>query len=115
MVDLRDYIGDDGECAELPDATYRVAAHMFAIVDWVTIVGAGPEVTLTNVGCRRRPLGRHCRGPILARLADPAGSIAWWCASCGEVGFISHWQETLWDRRGETERSRIVEDPPPRC
>ena len=114
MVDLRHYIGDDGECAEMPEAVYRVASQMFAIVDWATIVGAGAEATLTNVGCRRRPGGRQCRGPILATIAEPSGPIAWRCASCGEGGFISHWQDTLWDRRGEIEDDTVV-DLPPRC
>ena len=113
-VDLRHYIGDDGECAAMPDAAFRVAAFMFAIVDWVTIAGARAEATLTNVWCRRRPHRRQCRGPIVARVEETSGSILWWCASCGERGSISNWHGTLWDRRGEIERLRDLERPP-RC
>ena len=100
VVDLRHYIIDDDEGADLPDAVFAVASFMFAIVEWVTAVGAGPEGTLTNVPCRRRPNRRRCRGPILAHIVPSDEAIVWTCASCGENGVIRHWQHTLWDRRG---------------
>ena len=103
VVDLRHYIGDDDGCADLPDAVFAVASYMFAVVEWVTAVGRGPEGTLTNVSCRRRPNRRRCRGPILAHIVPSDEAIAWTCASCGENGVIYHWQHTLWDRRGATE------------
>ena len=109
MIDLRHYIGDDGECADMPEAVFSLASYMFAIVEWVTIVGAVTEATLTNVACRRRPGRRRCRGPILAKFEEASGSVAWWCGSCGESGFIHHWQDTLWDRRGEVENLRALD------
>ena len=103
VVDLRHYIGDDDEGADLPDPVFAVASFMFAVVEWVTAVGRGPEGTLTNVSCRRRPGRRRCRGPILAHIVPSDEAIAWTCASCGENGAIYHWQDTLWDRRGATD------------
>lgn len=110
MVNLRDYLGADGECAQMSDAVFALASFMFAIVDWVTIAGARAEATLTNVWCRRR----QCRGPILAQVEESSASIVWWCASCGDRGSVANWQGTLWDRRGEIERLRDTERPP-RC
>lgn len=98
VVDLRHCIGDDGECAGMPDPVFAVASFMFAVVEWVTAVGRGPEGTLTKVSGRRR-----CRGPILAHIVPSDEAIAWTCASCGENGVIYHWQHTLWDRRGATD------------
>ncbi|MCL4814795.1 MAG: hypothetical protein KJ061_20105 [Vicinamibacteraceae bacterium] len=107
VVDLRHYIGEDGDFADMPDAAFAVALHMSAIVEWVTLAGAGRELTQTNVPCCRRPGRRRCRGPIVANLDEREDAVVWSCLACHEGGYIHHWQHTLWDRRGESALGRL--------
>jgi hypothetical protein len=108
VVDLRHYLDEDGDFADMPDAALAVALHMSAIVEWVTMAGAGQEYTQTNVPCRRRPGRRRCRGPILASLDEREEAVMWTCMACQEGGYIYHWQNTLWDRRGEVALNRLT-------
>jgi hypothetical protein len=48
VVDLRHYLDDDGDFADMPDPALAVALFMSAIVEWVTAVGTGQEFTQTN-------------------------------------------------------------------
>ncbi len=55
---------------------------------------------VTAVQCRRRPGHVHCVAPIIAGYAeDDPTTIVWECPACGDEGYISGWQETLWDKR----------------
>ena len=110
VIDLRRYLTPDGECADMPDDAFAEASFRFAIVEWVSMAGLSAASRLTNVTCQQQVNRRRCRGPILATL-DHDLDIAWRCGMCGNQGSITHWQGTLWDRRGP----EWVPPPPPRC
>jgi len=55
-------------------------------------------VERTNVGCRRFPARRPCRGEIRARFSDKS-RISWECPVCRDTGTIEGWEGTRWDRR----------------
>jgi hypothetical protein len=51
-----------------------------------------------TVRCRRRPGHRRCTGVVMSYPNnDENDTIYWYCPACGDNGFISGWQNTLWD------------------
>lgn len=102
VVDLGDFLEEDGCLAVLPERALNVVLHLGAIVAWMTNQsGDGPEVT--NVRCRRRPRRRQCVSDIVARFElgrvwDSAPRILWECPLCGDNGAIAGWDQTVWDR-----------------
>jgi hypothetical protein len=47
--------------------------------------------------CRRRPGRKPCPGEIETDFEPDTDTIVWWCPVCGENGYITNWQGTLWD------------------
>jgi hypothetical protein len=73
----------------------RLLAEYFAaiVVDATANLDNEP-----NVRCRRRPRRRRCTGTVMSYPdADDLDRIYWYCPVCNDRGFISGWQNTLWD------------------
>jgi hypothetical protein len=99
VTDMRHYLDQEGDWPSgISVPALKLARFLGSIVEWVTSHAADPE-ELTNVPCRRTPGRRPCLGDIFARLEEADATIRWECPLCGDNGYISGWQETLWDRR----------------
>jgi hypothetical protein len=97
VTDMRHFLEEGGELADLPEPAIALVVHLGAIVGWVSRLPTA-RFQPTNVPCRRRPGRRRCLGEIEARLEDPPGFIEWFCPFCRDGGFIEGWQGTLWDK-----------------
>jgi hypothetical protein len=94
IVDLRHYLDPSGAFANMPTRA-RLLAEYFAsiVVDATANLDDEPSVR-----CRRRPGRRRCTGIIMSYpSADELERIHWHCPICNDNGFISGWQNTLWD------------------
>ncbi len=99
VIDIRHYLDEDGNLAQMPGPAVTIALFCGSIVSWVSgWPGANGE--LTNVACRRARSRPPCYGEVYARLTV-GDSIAWRCNACGEEGTISGWRGTRWDRSPE--------------
>lgn len=96
IVDLRHYVGEGGGFADMPPAALNLALFLGSIVGWVT--SHEGRLSLTNVPCRRSPARKRCRGTIVAGN-EGDGAIIWHCPVCRDLGIISGWEDTRWDRR----------------
>jgi hypothetical protein len=99
VTNIRHFLDECGAIPEdIPSPALNLALYLGSIIAWVT--DHLPDNKLqTNVPCRKKP-GRiiRCLGEIEAKLrADFV--IEWYCPFCGDNGFISGWQGTLWDRQ----------------
>ena len=101
VTDMRHYLDADGcLAAALPGPALGLVLFLGSIVGWVSTHEPGSHEQ-TNVPCRRSPGRRRCVGDIFADL-EPDGAIRWECLICGDNGWIRGWQDTEWDRRGES-------------
>jgi len=99
VTDMRHYLDEDGGLPEgIPVPALNLARFLGSIVCWVTSHRGNPDEQ-TNVACRRAQGQRPCIGDIYARFDDGGTSIRWECPLCGDNGYISGWQDTIWDRR----------------
>jgi hypothetical protein len=82
--------------------------EFYAMLDYHSaVVKAGSShpgnIQFTSaIPCRRRP-GRKPCGTYLTIANRPDGIIQWQCPNCGEQGFISNWQGTIYDLSGVAE------------
>ena len=96
VIDIRHYLGDDGELARMPGAAAALALYFGSIVAWISHSnGEGDE--LTNVICRRSRARPPCREEVYAHILDD-DRIEWFCPACRERGVVSGWRGTRWDR-----------------
>ena len=93
VTDLTHFLTKEGAIAPMPVQARRLAEFLGDIVVAATMSNADPH----RVKCRRRPGRKPCPGEIETAFEED-DRIVWWCPVCGENGYISHWQETLWDR-----------------
>jgi len=105
VTDMTHYLDPDGELPDLPGPALNLAIHFGSIVSWMTSREHLDEIETSNVWCRRRPGRTRCLGEIEAWFDESTGSIRWQCPFCGDNGYISGWEGTLWDR-GEASRHR---------
>ena len=72
-------------------------------------VGAAGTTNLDDeprVRCRRRPGRPRCTGIVMSYpAADDLDRIYWYCPVCNDSGFISGWQNTLWDGSAANDRA----------
>jgi hypothetical protein len=97
VIDLRHYLDEHGEVAQVASPAVTLAHFCAAIVGW-TSGWPGPDGERTNVFCRRVRSRPPCHGEIYARLDPDGEGIRWRCRACGEQGTISGWRGTRWDR-----------------
>ena len=101
VINLLHYLDDDGGFTLPPGSARRFAQHQGAIVIAVTSrTAATPRDHCTEVRCRRRPDHKGCTGLIVASYQENnPQTIIWECPVCKDNGYISGWQETIWDRQ----------------
>ena len=100
VIDLRHYLDEDGDLADLPGPALTLARTFTSVVAWVTAYPAADGLPITNVWCWRRPGRQRCRGELAAELRD--SEIVFECPMCGVNGVIRGWEHSLWDRRPGT-------------
>ena len=102
IVDMRHYLNASGAIADMPSRA-RLLAEYFAsiVVDATCNVDDPPSVR-----CCRRPGRRRCPGMVMSYpAADDLDRIVWYCPLCNDNGYISGWQNTLWDGFAAIERA----------
>ncbi len=98
VTDLRHFLDDSEDLADLPGPALNLAMVLTSLVAWAT--DHEPEDILpTNVWCWRRPGRKRCRGELVADLRHGSSEIVWHCPLCGVNGVIRGWEHSLWDRR----------------
>jgi len=105
VSDLRHFLDIPDEA---PGPARKMAQHLGFVVRAATAGNAGaPWVSALN--CRRRPANKPCAGHIAVFRADLPAPIEWRCTACGDEGFISGWEDSLYDLRQP--RSSSEEEP----
>ena len=100
----RTYVTNMRHCAEpadwdgVPTPAINIARYLGSIVGWVSS-HPFPPPERTNIPCRKRPGRRPCPGDIHASFEEGTSTIIWHCPSCGENGYISNWEGTVWDQQ----------------
>jgi hypothetical protein len=98
VTDIRHFLDESGNLAQESEVSLRFAEFQVAIIALISHPEPVPEQL--RVACRRRPDRKPCQGHIEGHIDPDLKVIAWWCPVCGDNGFISNWQDTLWDLRG---------------
>ena len=97
VTDLRHFIDENGGFPPgIPGPARKLAEYLASIVQ-VASAPVVPGEERVSIQCRRRPGRRRCPGVIRCGIqADTR--VTWECPTCGDNGFIAHWQGTAWDR-----------------
>lgn len=99
VINLQHYLDKRGQIPPtLPGPARRLAGYFGSIAYQATkpLEVEGVEEA-PGVRCRRRPQRRACPGEIAAWIDPQTDVIRWTCTWCGDNGYISGWQGTVWD------------------
>ena len=98
IINLRHYLTEDGTIAPESAPARKFAEYLCSIVMYATSYpiddGKRPA---SNIRCRRRPGRKPCPGEIKVGIIETV-EIAWWCPVCGDEGYISDWEGTMWEQ-----------------
>ena len=97
-TNLQVFLDEDGAIAVSTGPARKLAEHITAIV----AMASRPELIPLpeyQVRCRRRPGRKPCTGIIEADFDPEDYRIMWWCPVCDDCGYISNWQDSMWDLR----------------
>lgn len=100
VVDMTHWLTETGAIAAMPRPARRIAEYMGLIVADATDF-LSEQYCEQGVKCRCRPGRKPCPGIIETDFEEGTDRIVWWCPECGENGYISNWQGTLWDRTAD--------------
>ena len=94
-VNMRHYLGEDLSLIDMPVPAATLRDFLASVVKTVTSKELHNTDHSIDLLCRKR-----CDTNIAAYY-DPLDSsiIEWFCCECKDLGRISGWEETLWDRR----------------
>ena|ERR1039457_644232 len=95
VTDITHFLDEKGEMAVESGQALRFAEYLASIISLIT--HPAPVSVSFDVPCRCRPNRKPCKGFIEGDTDQDTDSIVWWCPDCGDHGFISNWQGTLWD------------------
>ena len=98
VTDTTHLLDEHGNFAPDSGPALRCAKFLASIISLVT--HPAPVPVSFDVPCRRRPNRKPCRGFIGGDSDPDIDAIVWWCPVCADHGFISNWQDTLWDMSG---------------
>lgn len=102
VSDLTHWLDEDGMLPMgMPKEFYALVNYHGAIVR-ASSSHPGSTQLCSAVACRRRP-GRKPCGSTLTIINRPDHVIHWVCPGCGEQGYISNWQGTIYDLSGAAE------------
>ena len=116
IVDLRDFLDEQGQVVELTEQADRVFTFLSQIVLAVTKRGLNSVDNHTNsqmtnlnnqkcievdLSCNTRAPQLSCDGKIAATCNENM-LIEWHCDTCEASGTISNWQTSLWDKQART-------------
>lgn len=93
VTDIRHYLNKDGELAEMPGETRKLASFLVLLIDAITQAFPAHDHD-TRIRCRTEA----CLGSIQASLTSKDGEIEWRCPKCEYNGIIRKWQGTKWDQ-----------------
>lgn len=94
VTDLRHFLDDTADLADLPGPVLNLAMTLTSIVAWAT--DHKPEDVLpTNVWCWRRPGRKRCGGELIADLQPGSSELFWHCPLYGVNGVIRGWELPL--------------------
>ena len=96
IIDIRDYLKEDGSLGDLTRSAERLVEYLGSIVEAVTS-GKASNTISTEIHCRRRPGHRKCIGNIIAVFNVRDFVVEWYCPICRDNGIISGWRGTKWD------------------
>jgi hypothetical protein len=96
VTDIRHFLDDFGIIAPKSGPARKLAEHLTGIIAEST-AALGEIDGYGKVACRRRPGRRPCAGFIESWVDPDTGAIYWVCPKCEDDGFISNWEETMWD------------------
>lgn len=99
ITDIRHFLGDDGELADLPPEALDLCRYLTSIIEAATDESGGYDAGETEIRCRNIDNARRCHGDIEVILLPGDSQIEWQCELCGEDGVISGWEGTKWDKR----------------
>jgi len=108
-TNIQDFLDLDGlPPVDLPHAGELLLDYFGSIIEAVTTRDERSTTKTTDIECRRRPRHRRCSGRIIAAIdeGDP-DTIRWICPACSDNGFISGWQESIWDERQAPHNKRL--------
>lgn len=96
-VNLKQFLNEEGEVAELTDQAKVIFNFLSKIVLSVSQNIEQP-LTFVDLKCNTRAEGLICEGSIEASSINNH-MIDWHCDSCEVSGTISNWQGSLWDKQ----------------
>ncbi len=96
VCDMTHFLDENGMLPiEMPKEFYALMDYLAAIVR-ASSSHSGNTQLCSAIPCRRRP-GRKPCGSNLMIVSQPDNVIHWLCTGCGEQGYISNWQGTIYD------------------
>ncbi len=115
-TNIQDFLDLDGlPPVDLPHAGKLLLDYFGSIIEAVTTRDERSTTKTTDIECRRRSRHQRCGGRIIAAIdeEDP-DTIRWTCPACSDNGFISGWQESIWDetRASHNKRLHRIADKP---
>jgi hypothetical protein len=95
VTDISHFLDEEGYIIPESGTALRFAEYLTSIISMISHPPPLPEEF--KVKCRRRPNRKPCKGIIEGDTDPDTDVIIWWCPECLENGFISNWQDTIWD------------------
>lgn len=96
-ADLRQFLDDEGNVAELTEQAKTVFKFLIKIVSSVSENVEQRQIDV-DLQCKTRANEVSCRGSIEASCIE-VGNIEWHCDTCEASGTISNWQGSMWDKQ----------------
>jgi len=96
ITDLSHFLDEAGDIICEPAPAKALAEFFAAIV----LMASFPDPDCPpeySVKCRRRPNRKPCLENIVGFIDPENEDIMWMCPKCNDRGFISNWQDTMWD------------------
>ena len=99
-VDLRTFLDEEGNVAELTEQAKTVFKFLTKIVSSVS-KNIEQQCIDVDLKCNTRAAALSCEGSIEGECIS-IGIIEWHCDTCEASGTISQWQGSLWDNQERT-------------
>lgn len=100
-INLLHYLDDDGliDVDNINDPA--LAIFLSAIVESASANYRLP-LTMADAECLGTHKNELCLGEVETWIYAENNDVGWECLRCGEIGAISNWEGSRWDRRDST-------------